>query len=49
MDSYKNLNVEELVKAMDECGIEKIVNIDGWPVFLKNIKEVLWINTQIDS
>jgi predicted TIM-barrel fold metal-dependent hydrolase len=29
LDSLKNMNAEELIKKMDSCGIDKIVNLDG--------------------
>jgi len=29
--SLKKMNAEQLVKAMDQCGVEKIVNLDGNP------------------
>ena len=29
--SLKHMTVDQLVQAMDACGIEKIVNLDGWP------------------
>lgn len=38
--SMKNLNADELIKAMDECGVAKIVNLDGGPTRLEGfIKE----------
>ena len=40
LKSMKNINADELVKAMDACGIEKIVNLDGMPrYFDKYTKE----------
>lgn len=37
-DSYKNLKADDLIKAMDACGIAKIVNIDGWPKVFEKYK-----------
>jgi predicted TIM-barrel fold metal-dependent hydrolase len=36
--SLKHMTVDELVQAMDACGIEKIVNLDGWPEIYDKFK-----------
>jgi len=37
--SLKNMNAEELVKVMDRCGVEKIVNLDGNPGLFEKYKK----------
>jgi uncharacterized protein len=39
-NSMEQMSAEDLVSAMDKLGIEKIVNLDGWPeVFEKYLKD----------